>query len=176
MNALSDLFSFWLGPFGGHFLPGVLLPFAVTMVAAIRHWPEVRSLAKPVMLSALANVPYVVWQTASGWEGGLHLFAAFAFVVMGIWFRQQATVRPLVAYACTWMSLIGIDLAGGYLQLVMTSRDPSSELLLPFYWVGGAGFKDGLFAFPLGVAILASVVPIIFKRPAPVAVAGHSSP
>lgn len=176
MKALGDLFDFWLGPFGGHFLPGVLLPFAISIVAAIRHWGEVRKLAMPIMWCTLANVPYVVWQTATGWDGGLHLFAAFAFVVLGMWLRKQATIRPLVAYACTWFSLVGIDLAGGYLQLVVDNRVPFRDLLLPFYWVGGAGANDGLFLFPLGVALLASVAPIIFKRPALVGVTDRSSP
>lgn len=177
MNAVADLFSFWFGPFGRHFLPGVLLPFAVSAMALLCYSSEIRKQAKPVLLCAAINALYVVWQTVpNGWTGGLHLVAAFAFVVLGVWLRDGEKINPVVAYACTWFSLVGVDLAGGYVQLLMTSADPAGQLLLPFYWLGGAGFKDGLFAFPLGVAILSAVVPFIFQRPAPVAAIGHSSP
>lgn len=157
-QTFGDLWTFWMGPFGAHFIPGVVIPMVVSIAGLVLCWKEIVLHRFGIMLCALANIPFVAWQGWHGWDGGgLHLLDLFPFVIVFAYRLQGIAMRPLVAFTGTWLSLIGADVIGGYIHAGTTYG-----IFEPLAWLGGDGWKDGLLIYPLCTAIFALLVPPVY--------------
>lgn len=134
---------------------GLLLPFLVSACGLALVFKEVRSFWMAIVLCWIANIPFVFWQMKDGgFEVGLHLltFVPLAVFLAG---RRRAAVSPLAAYAATWLSLILPDFVAAFVQAIFF--DEFANLITPFFWMGGAGWRDGLFVMPIVGAVAAMV-------------------
>ncbi len=71
-----------------------------------------------------------------------------------------ALVSLWAAYAATWLSMIVPDFVAAFVQAIFF--DEFANLITPFFWMGGAGWKDGLFVMPVVGAVSALVGRVVF--------------
>jgi hypothetical protein len=124
----------------------VLGPMVVSLVLLAKERRAARDYAI-VRLVWWLSLP-VMYATAR-WriEGGvamLHILALFSMVCLYLVWRR-IPVSPGLAYGLTFFSLFWVDLARAF-EYALTS---GTSLATFYYGVGGAGFHDGLFVFPL---------------------------
>ena len=138
---------------------GLLLPLFVSACGLAMASKEVRALWLPIVLCWIANVPFVFWQMKDGgFEVGLHLVTFIPLVVF--WMGRKTTVSLWAAYAATWLSMIVPDFVAAFVQAIFF--DEFANLVTPFFWMGGAGWKDGLFVMPIVGVVSALVGRVVF--------------
>ena len=133
---------------------GLLLPLLVSACGLALVFKEVRSFWLAIVLCWIANVPFVYWQMKDGgFEVGLHLltFMPLAVFLAG----RRKVVSPLAAYAATWISLVLPDFVAAFVQAIFF--DEFASLVTPLFWMGGAGWKDGLFVMPIVGSVAAMI-------------------
>lgn len=164
MNTFNELVKFWTGPFCDHFLPGVLIPAVITLVGVLLYWKEFRSYWQSMLLCMAINFPVVTHQGIHGWDTGLHLLSVFLGVILFYRCVNNIDIRPIVAFSCTWVSLVVMDILGAYLVTLLHPREGTPYgAWEPLAWVGGSGWTDGLLTYPIGSAVFAVVVSLAGK-------------
>ena len=139
--------------------PGLLLPLFIAAFGLVLASKEVRALWLPIVLCWIANVPFVFWQMKDGgFDVGLHLVTFLPLVVF--WMARKTTVSLWAAYAATWLSMIVPDFVAAFVQAIFF--DEFANLITPFFWMGGAGWKDGLFVMPIVGVVSALVGRVVF--------------
>lgn len=124
----------------------VLGPMSISMVLWLRTY---RTLDQYVALRMVWWLSLPLMYVTAHWRESdqivsLHILAWFSMAcVVFAWRRMPVT--PGLAYALTFFSLFWVDLAHA-LSLALRTNAPVSTF---YHGIGGAGWYDGLFIFPL---------------------------
>lgn len=146
---------------------GLLFPALISMLIIVFNFKSVLLGLKKswflFVLTLFINLIYFYYQNITGWdnEKGVHIYPAlilmiFNFPVAGP-FRRNQFVRPHIGYALMWLSIIPLDLLGGF---IFKSKYSWADPLLVM--TGGKGVWDNLFISPLVLALLLYFIPKIF--------------
>lgn len=133
-----------------HAMQAVLIPLTLSIAS-------VRVIFKNFQEFLFFTICTLVSYFCSRWEvsleaTSLYIIPFVSFFIPYTAYKKWLTWSPLKAFAWTFFSVFIVDCYRA-LDLIETSFDWGV-----FYGVGGAGFKDGLFIFPIMMAVLAKYI------------------
>lgn len=148
---------------------GLWLPMVISLGITIFKWQELLESAQILwvflVMTPIFHVFYFYYQDQTGWNkgAGVHLIPVLTLSI--IYFLSEKNrsriinVSPLSAYALQWASIFLMDVCGGLLFSISEKAGANRDFLL----LGGAGYKDALFLFPLIYSILLVSLPCLFR-------------
>lgn len=151
------IWSNWMAT-GLPFYAGFLIPAVLALIALAFYPREIWSHRNAMLMCIGGNAVFALYQTYPdpGWHGGgLELKPLFALAIILTYFRHKVAMQPLVAFGCSWLSLLPPDMLGCFVQYFRHESTAGVSLLVPVTYLGGSGLYDALLLYPLFCVVVA---------------------